>query len=500
MTANANSRQIIKKIRQLEKAARIERDARAWKTSAVQVVDHLAAYMANVDGYPAFAEAGRPPTAPLDDLEDLDRPQNMAAMLEQLASRCLKRGSNHKSSRNFSYFVSGGLPEAALGVFWGAATNIFSGRYQSGPGSVALEGAVVRWAARVLGYPPSSQGNLTSGGSLANLSAIVVARDAMNVGAAAVCNSVVYVASTAHFSIKRALHIAGLATAVVRTVAVDQRQRMNAKDLADLVRRDKLNGLRPFLAIGTAGTTTFGSVDPLNDIADICEGEALWFHVDAAYGGFFRLCAQGEQALRGIERADSIVANPHKGLFLPHGIGLIVVREGEHLKRSNAIDARGGFSAIRPGVEPSPAELSPEVTRPFRALSVLFVLKLVGVKGVRAALEEKLWLARWLYSELASRKQYEMGPRPDLAVVVFGCATSGAAGDPRREKSDANTALYSRLRERGFLLNMVEIEDVTVLRVSILSYRTHLKAVRELLHAIDTEHWALRSVRSSESG
>ncbi len=230
-----------------------------------------------------------------------------------------------------AYIPGGGLFTAALAEFLAQALNRFDGLWQPSPAVVQIEENVTRWMCSLFDFPAeTSQGLLTTGGSLANLSAFVTARHA-KLGEDFL-DGTYYCTDQTHASNTKAATIAGFSRRNLRLVPTDRELRMDPDALRSMVREDRAAGRRPFLVIPAVGTTNTGAVDPLGDIAGVAEDEALWMHVDGAYGGFFQLTDRGRQRFRGIERADSVTLDPHKGLFLPYGTGGLVVRDGAALR------------------------------------------------------------------------------------------------------------------------------------------------------------------------
>jgi glutamate/tyrosine decarboxylase-like PLP-dependent enzyme len=386
---------------------------------------------------------------------------------------CVDRpGIATASGRFMGYVPGGGLFHSAIGDFLAAASNKYAGFAPAAPGAVRLENATTAWLARVIGFPETSAGTLTSGGSLANLTAIVAAREARDEAG----GGAVYLSGSAHHCIDKALRIAGRARAPRRLIATDSRHRMSADALAEALERDRSDGIRPWLVVASAGTVDSGAVDPLADIADLCQAHGAWFHVDGAYGGLFMLCEEGRRALAGIERADTAALDPHKTMFLPYGTGAVVARDGRSLL--DAFRARADY--IRPfsddGVGATPGDLSPELTRHFRALRLWLPLQLAGVDAFRAAQSEKIGLARYFHERLSAMEGWQTGPEPDLSIVAFRYRP--VSGDP-----DAfNRSLLQRLQEEGrIFLSGTRIDGADWLRCAILSFRTHLEHVDEAI-------------------
>jgi glutamate/tyrosine decarboxylase-like PLP-dependent enzyme len=391
--------------------------------------------------------------------------------------QCVSRpGFTTTSPRFMAYIPGGGLFHSALGDLLAAVSNKYSGFASASPGAVRLENACTDWMAKVIGYPDTSAGTLTSGGSLANLTAIVTAREARDPDG----GGTVYMTRFVHHCVNKALHIAGRGRAPRRLVATDDRCRMSVAALEAAIERDLADGVRPWLVVASAGTIDTGSVDPLSDIAEICARHGVWFHVDGAYGGLFALCDEGRAKLRGIGLADSVALDPHKTLFLPYGTGAVLVRDGNLLQRAFTASADYIQPLGESEVGSSPADLSPELTRHFRALRLWLPLQLAGVAAFRAAQQEKLALAHYFYSRLSQLPHFDAGPPPDLSVIAFRYVP---------EKGDADTAserLLQHLQQEGrVMLSGTRIDGRFYIRCAILSFRTHAEHVDEVIEALE---------------
>jgi aromatic-L-amino-acid/L-tryptophan decarboxylase len=393
------------------------------------------------------------------------------ALLEQ---EVVRPGGNPASGGHLAYIPGGGLYHSALGDFLAAISNKYAGVFFTGPGAVRMENMLVRWVADLVGYPASAGGNIASGGSIATLAAVATARDAHGLKATDFASVVVYLTTQAHYCIEKALRIAGLGEAQVRHVAMDERFRMRPDALARAIATDRAAGLRPWLVIAAAGATDTGAVDPLTAIADVARREHCWFHVDAAYGGFFLLTEAGRRALAGIERSDSAVLDPHKGLFLPYGSGIVVLRDAAPLAATHHYFGNYMQDAMREPGEVSPADLSPELTKHFRALRMWLPLLLLGTKPFRAALEEKLLLARYFYQEIQALG-FEVGPAPELSVVTFRWVPAGAG--PERVNA-INQAIVDGVRRDGrIFLSSTMLDGRFMIRMVALSFRTHRRTI-----------------------
>ena len=391
-------------------------------------------------------------------------------------AQCVERpGFTTTSPRFMAYIPGGALFHSAIGDFIAAVTNKYSGFASASPGAVRLENACTAWLAEVVGFPKESAGTLTSGGSIANLTAVVAARDARDADG----GGAVYRTRFAHYCVDKALHIAGRGNAPRRVIATDDQLRMSPQALDEAMASDAADGVRPWLVVASAGTVDTGAIDPLDEIADICARHGAWFHVDGAYGGLFSLCEEGQSKLKGIERADSVALDPHKTLFLPYGTGAVLVRDRRHLLASFSASA----DYIRPlgesEVGPSPADLSPELTRHFRALRLWLPLQLAGIDAFRAAQTEKLKLARYFHARLSEIDGFDPGPDPQLSVVAFRYL-------PKTGDTNAfNEQLLRDLLDEGrIMFSGTRIDGTYLIRCAILSFRTHVEHVDEAIDAL----------------
>jgi aromatic-L-amino-acid decarboxylase len=275
-------------------------------------------------------------------------------------------------------------------------------------------------------------------------------------------------------------------------VAFDERLRLRPDALAEAVRADRERGRSPFLVVSAAGTTNTGAIDPLPELAELCERERLWHHVDAAYGGGFVLCNEGRRRLHGIERADSITFDPHKGMFLPYGTGCLLVRDGLALRRAHSMEA-AYLKDFAEGSDaaPSPADHGPELSRPYRGLRLWLPLMLHGAAPFRRALEEKLALAERIHQGLralaAAGVPVEVVDAPQLTVVPFRLRQR--EGEPRADHDARNAAWLRAINERGrvFLSSTTlpgEDGPVLTLRVCVLSFRTHAANIEQALEDV----------------
>jgi aromatic-L-amino-acid decarboxylase len=410
----------------------------------------------------------------------------LLARLDQAADCALETaGPGH-----LAYIPGSGLYSAALAEFYNRAVNRYGGLASVAPALAALEESVIRWAARdVCGLPEGSGGLLTSGGSMATFSATVTARH--NRLGEDLAGGTVYTTAFAHHSVAKAARLAGIRAAHIRTVPHTPDLRMDPHAAAALIRADRDAGLRPFLLVANAGTTDTGTIDPLPQLAALARREDVWFHIDAAYGGFFRLTARGEERLAGIEEADSITLDPHKTLFMPFGTGALVVRDiaalhaahdgtGSYLQDTGAAGAAGSI--------PDSAHLGPELTHEIRGLRAWLPLHLHGVDAFRDALDEKLDLAEHVHDTLSGVPELEVPQCPDLSTVIFRIRPTDGSGAAAERADEAGRRLLERINNhRRVVLSSTIVDGRYTLRVCVVSHRTHHDRIAEALEIITAE-------------
>ena len=398
-------------------------------------------------------------------------------VLKLIYNEIERSGLKPASPGYLAYIPGGGLYPSALGDYLAATGNHYAGFHFASPGAVRMENQLIRWIAELIGYDPEiAGGNLTSGGSYAALIAMHTARETMNIRARDIEKAVIYASSQAHHTVFKALRVIGMREATIREIEMDDRFQIRTESLKNLIEEDLTKGLHPFMIIASAGTTDTGSVDPLEETGIIAKHFGMWYHVDAAYGGFFLLTPLLKKVLKGISLADSVVIDPHKGLFVPYGSGMIVVKDKKNLLNAHAADAAYLQDLLQSPDELSPADLSPELSRHFRGLRVWLPLKLFGLKPFRAALSEKRLLCLWLYEKIKDLPHFETGPYPDLSVFIFRCHP------PKGDLNVFNQKLIKMIQNDGHtFLSSTKINGDFWIRVAILNFRTHLAEVQTCL-------------------
>jgi aromatic-L-amino-acid decarboxylase len=402
------------------------------------------------------------------------------ALLDRLFNDLIPKGYNTAGPGYLAYIPGGGIFHSALADLIAGSVNRYVGVWAAAPALAQLEAAVVRWFADLIGFPPEARGLLTTGGSMANFTALVAARrDRLPEN---FLNGVIYASDQVHHSVTKAAILAGFPEACIREIPSDSRFRIDVEALKRAVREDRNRGFAPFLLVASAGTTNTGAVDDLEAMADIAEKEKLWLHVDAAYGGFFLLTERGRRAMRGIERSDSVTLDPHKALFISYGTGSLVVRNGEALRRAHSVNAH----YLPPMQEESDLVdfclYSPELSRAFRGLRVWLPMKMHGAGAFRQNLDEKLDLARWAVSELRRIPELEIIAEPQLTVVAFRVHRAGLGDE---ELNSLNRRLLEGINaRRRVFLTSTTLGSKFVIRICVLSFRTHMERMEAALDDI----------------
>ncbi|MCI0690544.1 pyridoxal-dependent decarboxylase [candidate division KSB1 bacterium] len=398
-------------------------------------------------------------------------------LLRFLMERVIPVSINTAHPAYMGYIPGGGLFPSAIATFLSAATNRYVGAWYAAPAAARLEANVLDWFAELMGYPKTARGIMTTGGSLANFSAVVAARK--HILGDDIARGTLYASDQTHHSVMKAAMLAGIPERNLRLLPPDKNFRAIPELFEKAIKGDLQKGMQPFLIAGSAGTTNTGAIDPLNDLADLSKKYSLWYHIDGAYGGFFNLCDEGKRKLEGIERSDSMVLDPHKGLFTPYGCGSLLVKHGERLHRAHVLSADYMQDQFTPEGEINFTEHSPELSRSFRGLQVWLPLKLFGLQAFRENLAEKLRLTQWMYQRFLEEPGFECLAAPDLSVITFRY---------RPQRGDIETfnrrLLENIVKSKMLFLSSTLLNGAFVIRVCILSFRTHQAEVEEAFKII----------------
>lgn len=384
--------------------------------------------------------------------------------IERLFDGLMPHATLVNHPRFFAYIPGPGSFVGALGSWLAAATNTFVGTWLGGAVMAQLEVEVLDWLREAMGLPASLRhGILTTGGSMANLGALAAARGSRDLALATV-----YVSEETHYSAAKAARVLGVRADAVRTVAVDDGLRMRVDALAAALEGDRAKGLEPMAVVATAGTTNTGAIDPLQDIAELCAQQELWFHVDAAYGAAACIVDELRAAFAGIERADSVTLDPHKWFYAPFECGCLLTRHPDALRA--AFDADGTYMQDVPRDRVNFFERGPELTRGNRALPLWMLLRSQGIDALAHAVQRDVALCRLAADLLGADPRVHIVSPPQLSVFAFEVD----GGEPAGRK------LFDDLATQGFaLLSSTRIAGRFAMRWCVANHRTSERDVRE---------------------
>ena len=391
--------------------------------------------------------------------------------------------------RFLAYIPSAPTFASVLGDLLCSGTNLFCGTWLAGSGPAEVELVVLDWFRQLLGLPAGTRGILSTGGSEANLTALLVAREPLSF--ADRLRAVLYLTEQRHGSVDRSAKVIGLRPDQLRVVPADGQFRMRPDALAEAVGRDREAGRLPWAAIANAGATNTGTVDPLAALAEVCERERLWYHVDAAYGWSAALLPEGRQALAGVERADSVTLDPHKWFAQPFEVGCVLVRDGRRLGDTFWIRPDYLQDVNRPDTaEVHFADYGLALTRRFRALKVWLSVKALGLGWFRALVDRSCRLADYAEQLLRGRPDFEVLCSRQLSTVCFRYrpATWGRGSPAGEEGLDRlNLTLVEELRLTGrAIISSTRLHGRVALRFCFVNWRTTAADVEEVVQLLDS--------------
>ena len=449
-----------------------------------RVADIVADHLASLREQPVLTGLGRTATDALLALPAPRTGSDFETLLATLQRDVFAYHAREPHPGFMAYVPSCPTFPAVLGDWLATGFNFFAGVWPVASGPNGLEVAVLDWFRAWLGMPAGSGGLLTSGGSGANLTAIVAARHAaVGDDGQRLARLTMYTSDQAHSSVRRAGWIAGIPRDQIRTVPTDAALRLRPEALAAMIRADRAAGFTPFLVVASGGTTNTGAVDPLHEIADLCAIERLWLHVDAAYGGFAMMTSSGRAALDGLQRADSVTLDPHKWLFVPFECGCLLVRDPRHLADVYRIYPEYLKDAESDGEEINFADYGEQLTRYSRALKVWLSVGYFGTDAIAAAIDHAI--------ELAQGAEHYVRTHPSLKVLSgaqFGIccfrARPSALTDPGALDA-LNERILARVNAGGrYFISSTRLRGMYSLRVCVLGYRTTDADVRGLIDEV----------------
>jgi len=456
-------------------------DADGMRRAGYATVDALVARLADPEADPVLRRAsaadmrarlGGPPP---------EQPADYGAVLARVLADVLPFAARTDHPGYLAFVPSFTTWPAALAELTAAVANPYCGAWLESAGPAQVELEVIGWFRDWTGLPAGTAGVLVTGGSAANLTALLVAREAAGGPSP---DSVLYVSDQAHSSLARTARAMGLRPPQVRVLPTDERWRLRPQTVAAAVRADRVAGLIPFALCASAGSTNTGAVDPLAELADVCAAEGLWLHVDAAYGGFAALTAKGRAALAGLDRADSVTLDPHKWLYQPMECGCVLIRDGARLERTFAIhpDYLDG-DAVQGAGEVNFADRGLQLSRGFRALKVWVAVQTFGLAAFRACIQRSLELAEYAEALIREHDGLTLMAPATLGIVCF---RREWAGCDEAETERRGNALAAELEHGGTaLVSATRLAGRHAIRLCILNPTSSAEHVRRVI-----EHFA----------
>ena len=449
-----------------------------------QVADLVAEHLATIRSEPVIASRPR---------ADLNRallvtapahPSTFDTIVETLAQHVFPYHAREPHPGFMAYVPSCPTFPALLGDWIATGYNFYAGVWPVAAGPNQIEMVVLEWIRDWLGLAAQASGLLVSGGSVANLTALVAARHAAITGGADLARLTIYTTAQAHSSVVRAAWIAGIPRENVRLVEMDELFRLRPESLSAAIAADRESGMAPCAVVASAGTTNTGAVDPIEAIAGICRGESVWLHVDAAYAGFAALTGEGKRLLGRLDLADSITLDPHKWLFVPFECGCLMVRDPSllhdafHIWPEYLKDVEAGEEEV------NFADRGVQLTRYSRALKIWVSVNYFGTDLLAAAIQDAMERARLLESLVAASPDFESLSPAQFGIFCFR-ANPGKVSDG--ELDALNERINARVVAGGrFLISSTRLHGKFSLRICTLGFRTTHNDIEDLFDTIRT--------------
>ncbi|MFW0778125.1 MAG: pyridoxal phosphate-dependent decarboxylase family protein [Rickettsiales bacterium] len=400
------------------------------------------------------------------------------AVLSELEEKALGSLTHYNHPRCFSFVPSPSNYVSALAEFIASSYNIFAGAWLGPSGVATIEMKSISWLKEVFGLGKHAGGLFVSGGSMANLTALAVARH-MKLRNNPM-NAAVYFSDQTHSSVPKALKILGFQPYQIRKVPSDDKLCLSMDALKDMLDKDRRRGLVPFCVVGNAGTTNTGAVDPLKELVSYCEDEGLWLHVDAAYGGGSILSKEGGALLSGIQEADSVTIDPHKWLFQPYEIGCVLVKDSGHLKEAFKVSAEYLDILENNAEQNNYCDYGVQLTRGFRALKFWMSLKTFGLDNFVQAVERGVANAHYVQSLLEKNDFWEIITPAQIGVINFRVRS-----DKPLPKEFYNHLSRDIIMDGFAMITPTRLKEQMVIRMCTINPRTTENDLEATLNKIE---------------
>jgi glutamate/tyrosine decarboxylase-like PLP-dependent enzyme len=418
--------------------------------------------------------------------------------IEDLVNDCrtiIKRSRHNGHPRFFGYVASPATPAGAFADLIASALNSNVTSWRSGPGATEIERTVVRWLGSLIGYDEHARGLLTSGGSMANMTALLIAQRAKTgreAGRSGLWQSeapmTIYASEQVHMSIPKAADMLGFGRDQVRLIECDDQFRLDVKHLRERIKTDIQAGAKPFCIVGSAGTTNTGAVDPLAEIADVAKEFGLWFHVDGAYGAPAALDESKRALFVGLERADSISLDPHKWLYVPLDCGCLLFRDETKARVAFGDEDADYIKVLEQDADESFAfwNYGPELSRRFRALKIWLTLRYYGARRIAAAITEDNVLAGYLAELVEQAEDFELLAKPQLSICCFRYLPPGVTSQEKEDELNRlnEKIMYAVQRGGRAYLSSATVHGKFALRACITNFRTTRADIEQTLEII----------------
>lgn len=447
-----------------------------------QVIDALVEHFEELPDKPVTRNANRPALE-----ERLREPMpekgsDPSEVLQRVQRDVFSNMMHVDHPRFFAFIPSPSNFVSAMADALAAGFNVFSGSWLEGSGPAEIELVTIDWLRHLCGLPKTANGLFVSGGSMANLTALTVAREAKLGNDAS--NAVAYCSDQTHSSVDRALRLLGFAPDQIRKISSDENFRLDMTELRREVAADRAAGRVPFCVIANAGTTNCGAIDPLMELADFCEEEGMWMHTDAAYGGAAMLTEEGQILLEGLDRSDSVTLDPHKWLFQPHEIGCVLVREGWRLKNTFRVVPDYIQDVDRTEEEVNFFDYGIQMTRGFRALKLWMSLQTFGLEAFQKAISRGIELAEFTEEVLRESGQWEIVTPAQIGLITFRYVPEGWSDE---EVDALNRGLVEKMiKDRFAFISSTILGGRTVLRMCTDNPRTTEEDIRETIRRLES--------------